>query len=222
MSRPRLLTATTIGAVALHIAFAFMVAPEDAVQGPSQRIFYVHVPSAWIGFLALGVLFVASIVYLRTRDPRYDEIASASAAVGAVFITGVLITGPLWARAAWGVFWVWDPRLTSFFVLWLIVVSYLLLRRQVTEPGRRARYSAVLGIMGFLDVPIVYLSVSWWRGLHPAQVVVTREGPQMPLAMLATLGVGLISFTLLYLCAMRSRLRVERLSASALDEEAAE
>lgn len=218
----RVLGVATVVAVALQAWFAFVVAPEDTVQGPPQRIFYVHVPSAWVGFLALGVLFGASIAYLRTRNPRYDDIASASASVGLVFITGVLVTGPLWARPIWGVFWVWDPRLTSFFVLWLVCVSYVLLRRQVSEPSRRARYSAVVGIVGFLDVPVVYLSVSWWRGQHPAQVIITRDGPQMPAAMLAALAVGLIAFTLLYLYAMTVRVRVGQLTESARDEEEAE
>jgi heme exporter protein C len=211
-----------IGAAAGLVLLAWLalaVAPEDTVQGPPQRIFYVHVPSAWIGFLALGVVFAASIAYLRTRNPVYDDIAGASGAVGAVFITGVLVTGPLWARPAWGVFWVWDPRLTSFFVLWLLAASYLTLRRQVTEPGRRARYSAVLGIVGFLDVPVVYLSVSWWRGLHPAQVVITRDGPQMPAAMLATLAVGLVAFTALFLYLTALRIHIGQLTESVRDRE---
>jgi heme exporter protein C len=199
--------------------FVFVVAPEDAAQGPPQRIFYIHVPSAWVGFLALAVVFGASIAYLRTRNLRYDEVASASAAVGVVFITAVLLTGPLWARPAWGVFWVWDPRLTSFFVLWLLAVSYLTLRRQISEPDRRARYSAVVGIVGFLDVPIVYLSVNWWRGQHPAQVVITSRGPQMPSAMVVALLVGLIAFTLLYLYALRVRISVGRLAELTQAEE---
>lgn len=218
MSR-RVLGAATVGGMLLLAWFAFVVAPEDAVQGPPQRIFYIHVPSAWVGFLALAVVFGASIGYLRTRNIRYDEVASASAAVGVVFITAVLLTGPLWARPAWGVFWVWDSRLTSFFVLWLLSVSYLSLRRQISEPDRRARYSAVVGIVGFLDVPVVYLSVSWWRGQHPAQVVVTSQGPQMPSVMVVALLVGLAAFTLLYLYTLRVRISVGRLAELAHAEE---
>ncbi|GIU98787.1 MAG: hypothetical protein KatS3mg014_0403 [Actinomycetota bacterium] len=140
------------------LAMAFWYAPEDANQGPVQRIFYIHVPSAWIGFLAFAVVFVASIAFLATGARRFDELAASSAEVGIVFTTAVLITGPLWGRPIWGIYWTWDPRLTSFLMLWLIYLSYLVLRGYVPEPIRRARFSAVLGIVGFLDVPIVYLS----------------------------------------------------------------
>lgn len=218
-NRRRLLGVATLSAMATLVWMAFVVAPEDAVQGPPQRIFYIHVPSAWVSFLALGVVFGASIGYLRTRNLRLDAIASASAEIGVLFISGVLITGPLWARPTWGVYWEWDPRLTSFFVLWLIFVAYLTLRRQVPEPARRARYSAVLGIVGFLDVPVVYLSVTWWRGVHPGQVVITEDGPQMPAQMLAALMVGLAAFSLLYLYLLTVRVRVGQLAEAAAELE---
>jgi len=201
--------AAAAGMAALAVTALLLVAP-DAVQGPPQRIFYIHVPSAWVGFLALAVVFVASVRYLVTGDPRHDDLASASAGLGVLFTTGVLLTGPLWARPVWGAYWVWDPRLTSFFVLWLVYLSYLALRRQVTDPVRRARYSAVLGVLGFLDVPIVYMSVNWWRGMHPEQVVITADGPGMPAAMLATLLLGLATFTLFYLYLLAIRLGVAR------------
>jgi len=205
--------------VLLYMALVF--APEDAAQGPAQRIFYIHVPSAWIGFLGFFVVFVASIAFLATRKRRWDDIASASASIGVVFTTGVLITGPLWGRPVWGVYWTWDPRLTSFLMLWLIYVSYLVLRGYVPEPERRARYSAVLGIVGFLDVPIVYLSVRWWRSEHPLQLVFQRGG--LPSQMLLSLFVGLAAFTLLYAYLMSVKLRVGRLSdrAEEFEEEVA-
>ena len=191
------------------LVLALFVAPQDAVQGPAQRIFYIHVPSAWVGFLAFFVVFFASIRLLMTGDRRFDDIASASAAVGMVFTTAVLITGPLWARSVWGVYWTWDPRLTSFLLLWLIYLSYLVLRGYVPEPERRARYSAVVGIVGFLDVPIVYLSVRWWRAEHPSQLIFTRGG--LPASMLVVLLIGVASFTLLYLYLLSVRLRITRL-----------
>jgi heme exporter protein C len=211
----------TVIAFAVLFYMALVFAPEDAEQGPAQRIFYVHVPSAWIGFLAFFVVFVASIAYLATRKRRYDEIASASASIGVVFTTGVLITGPLWGRPVWGVYWTWDPRLTSFLMLWLIYVSYLVLRGYVPEPATRARYAAVLGIVGFLDVPIVYLSVRWWRSEHPLQLVFQRGG--LPAEMLISLFVGLAAFTLLYAYLMSVKLRVGRLRdrAEAFEEEVA-
>jgi heme exporter protein C len=193
------------------LAFAALAyAPEDLHQGPPQRIFYVHVPAAAMGFLAFGVVFVASILVLATGKRRYDDLAAASAEVGVVFMTGVMLTGPLWGRPVWGVYWSWDPRLTTSFLLWLIFVSYLAVRGYVTDPGRRARFSAVLGIVGFLDVPLVYFSVRWWRALHPDYVLVTKGGPQLPGEMLAALMVGFAAFALLFAYSLRLRLRVER------------
>jgi heme exporter protein C len=196
----------TAVAMAVLLAGALWYAPTDRLQGPSQRIFYIHVPAAWIGMLAFLVVFVASIGYLTTRASRWDRLAASSAEVGVVFTTGVMVTGPLWARPVWGVYWDWDPRLTSFFVLWLLYLSYLVLRSYVPEPTRRARYSAVLGIVAFLDVPLVYVSVRWWRTLHPEPVVVNAEGPQLPGSMLAVLLTGIVAFTLLYTLLLRLRI----------------
>ncbi|MFA5787914.1 MAG: cytochrome c biogenesis protein [Actinomycetota bacterium] len=216
--RRRALGFGTLVGLGVLVWAAFAYAPQDIKQGPSQRIFYIHVPSAWIAFLAFAVVFGASIAFLATRNHRWDQVAVSSAEIGTVFTTAVLVTGPLWARPVWGVYWSWDPRLTSVLVLWLIYLSYLALRGYVVEPDRRARFSAVLGIVGFLDVPIVYLSVRWWRALHPNYVVLARGGPQMPGAMLATLMIGIAAFTLLYLYLMALRLRVERLRANDLEE----
>lgn len=199
--------------LAVLLAMAFWYAPEDANQGAAQRIFYIHVPSAWIGFLAFAVVFVASIAFLATGQRRFDDLAASSAEVGVVFTTAVLITGPLWGRPVWGVYWTWDPRLTSFLMLWLIYLSYLVLRGYVPEPIRRARFSAVLGIVGFLDVPIVYLSARWWRSEHPTQFVV--EGGELPPEMLVTMLVGVVAFTFIYLYLLSVRQRVARLRAAA-------
>jgi heme exporter protein C len=202
---PVLATTTALSMAALLLG-ALVWAPTDRVQGDVQRIFYIHVPAAWIGMLGFAVVFVASSAYLVTRSARWDRLAASSAEVGVVFTTGVMVTGPLWARPIWGVYWDWDPRLTSFFVLWLLYVAYLVLRGYVTEPSRRARYSAVLGIVAFLDVPLVYVSVRWWRSLHPGPVVANPDGPQLPGAMLAVLLVGMAAFTLLYLLLVRLRI----------------
>ncbi len=214
----RALGILTLVTIPTLLFLAFVYAPEDAVQGPAQRIFYIHVPSAWIGFLAFFVVFVSSIAFLATGARRYDDIASSSAEVGVVFTTAVLITGPLWGRPVWGVYWTWDPRLTSFLMLWLIYLSYLVLRGYVPDPARRARYSAVIGIVGFLDVPIVYLSVRWWRSEHPLQLVFQRGG--LPAQMLVTLMVGLAAFTLMYLYLMSVRVRTRRLQETSSEEVA--
>jgi heme exporter protein C len=207
----------TVVTMPVLLVMAFWYAPEDANQGAAQRIFYIHVPSAWIGFLAFAVVFVASIAFLATGARRWDDLASGSAEVGVVFTSAVLITGPLWGRPVWGVYWTWDPRLTSFLMLWLIYLSYLVLRGYVPEPIRRARFSAVLGIVGFLDVPIVYLSARWWRSEHPTQFVV--EGGALPAEMLVTMLVGVVAFTFLYLYLLSVRRQVARLRAAAELEE---
>jgi heme exporter protein C len=207
--RRSVLGAFTAASLLVLLALALFVAPEDEAQGVAQRIFYIHVPSAWVGFLAFFVVFVASIRFLMTGERRFDDIAASSASVGMVFTTAVLITGPLWGRSVWGVYWTWDPRLTSFMLLWLIYLSYLVLRGYVPEPERRARYSAVVGIVGFLDVPIVYLSVRWWRAQHPSQLIFAHGG--LPMSMLVVLLIGVVSFTLLYLYLLSVRLHVSLL-----------
>lgn len=204
-------------ALAAFAYFAFVFAPEDEFQGAMQRIFYIHVPSAWICFVAFGVTFASSIAYLSSRKEKWDTIAASSAEIGTVFTTVVLATGMMWGHAIWGVYWSWEPRLTSFLVLWLMYLGYLAVRSYVPDPARRARFSAVIGIIAFIDVPIIYLSVNWWRTLHPQQVVVTGGGPHMPTTMLIALMVGLATFSLVYVYLMRLRLDVARL-ATELEE----
>lgn len=204
-------------ALAAFAYFAFVFAPEDEFQGAMQRIFYIHVPSAWICFVAFGVTFASSIAYLSSRKEKWDTIAASSAEIGTIFTTAVLATGMMWGHAIWGVYWSWEPRLTSFLVLWLMYLGYLAVRAYVPDPARRARFSAVIGIIAFIDVPIIYLSVNWWRTLHPQQVVVTGGGPHMPTTMLIALMVGLATFSLVYVYLMRLRLDVARL-ATELEE----
>jgi heme exporter protein C len=192
-------------AVALYMALWF--APREATMGDVQRIFYFHVPSAWIGFLAFFVVFVGSVLYLLKRDHRWDAVARSSAEIGVVFTTLVLLTGPLWAKEAWGAYWVWDARLTTTLVLWLIYIGYLMLRSAVDD-ARRARMAAVVGIVGFMDVPIIYFSVVWWRTQHPTLLVADSGG--LDPAMTATLMVALLSFTLLYAWLLIARVRLEQ------------
>ena len=188
-----------------------LYAPTERVQGDVQRIFYVHLPLAWNAYLAFLVVFVASIAYLWRRRPWWDALARASAEVGLVFTTLVLITGSLWARPIWGTWWSWDARLTTSLILWFIYVGYLMLRGSVTDERRAARYAAVVGIVGFVDVPIIHQSVVWWRTLHPESVVLAPGGPAMPAAMLGALVISLIAFTLLYGLLVRLRLQAELL-----------
>ncbi len=151
------------------------VAPREATMGEIQRIFYYHVPSAWTSFLCFFANFIASVVYLARRNLKADAFAASTAEVGVVFCTVVLVTGPLWARPVWGIWWTWDARLTTTLVLWLIYVSYLILRRYSTGQARPT-LAAALAIFGFLDVPIVYMSIRWWRTQHPQPVIAGGQG----------------------------------------------
>ncbi len=149
----------------------FMVAPTDSVLGHVQRVFYFHVPIAIMSFLAFFVVFVGSLMYLINRTPKWDALAHASAEVGVVFVTLALLTGIIWARPVWNTWWTWEPRLTTTMILWLIYVAYLMVRSYAPNPSKGAIYAAVMGIIGFVDVPIVYYSVVWWRSIHPSPVV---------------------------------------------------
>ncbi len=206
------LSGLTMVAMLAAMYAALLYAPTERVQGHVQRIFYVHVPLAWNAYLAFFVVFVASIVYLWKRSAWWDALARASAEIGLVFTTLVLITGSLWARPIWGTWWSWDARLTTTLILWFIYVGYLMLRSSVADEARAARYSAVLGIIGFVDVPIIHQSVVWWRTLHPEPVVLAAGGPAMPPSMLVVLGVSLLAFTVLYAFLTRLRMEAEELA----------
>jgi len=149
---------------------AMFVAPADQMQGEVYRIIYYHVPSAWTAFIFFSINFVASIVYLIRRNPKADAVAVAAAEVGVVFCTVVLVTGPLWARPVWGIWWTWDIRLTSTLVLWLIYVSYLILRR-FSQGDQMPVLASALAVFGALDMPLVYFSIWFFRTQHPQPVI---------------------------------------------------
>lgn len=195
-------------AMVTALYFAFIFAPTEATMGDVQRIFYFHVPSAWAAFLAFGVVFVASIQWLRTKEQKWDEMAVSATEVGIVFCTIALLTGSIWAKPTWGTWWDWDPRLTTTLILWLIYVSYLMLRTTVENPARRASLSAVVGIVGFIDVPVVFMSIRWWRTIHP--VVLGTGGFDMAPPMVITLMVCLAAFSLLFCHFLRLRMSLER------------
>jgi heme exporter protein C len=173
----------------------FIYVPTEANMGAVQRIFYFHVPLAWLAFVAFFIVFVCSIGYLRKRNSKWDRVASSSAEVGIIFTTLFLISGSIWAKPIWGVWWTWEPRLTSALVLWLIYIAYLLIRSYVSNKEQGARFSAVVGIVGFLDVPIVALAISLWPTNHPPALVF--EGGLAP-SMLATLLVSIAAFSVLF------------------------
>jgi heme exporter protein C len=201
-----------IGAVALMLLAAgaiFLYAPSDALQGPEQRIFYLHVSSAIAAFACFAVVLVGGIVYLRKESLTADRLARSAAVAGVVFTTVTLVMGMFWARPVWNTWWTWDARLTSTLVLWIIYAGYLLVRR-LAEPGRQAaRIAAVVGIFGFIDVPVVYFSVTWWRTLHPGPVV-TRNA--LPPEMLATFLFTMVCTLLLAAVMIAIRYRIETLT----------
>ena len=201
------LMATLILSVGIYMAFVYV--PADRVQGDAQRIFYVHVPMAWLAYLAFAVIFVGSVGYLWKRSMRMDRLARASAELGFLFTTLVLVTGSIWGRPIWNAWWSWDARLTTTLILWFIYLGYFVLRSYAGDRERGARYAAVLGIVGAIDIPIIHLSVTWWRTLHPEPIVLNTSGPNLPNSMLATLLVCFAGFTLLYIYLLVQKYRVE-------------
>ena len=184
-------------------------APREATMGEIQRIFYYHVPSAWTSFLCFFANFIASIVYLAWRNLKADAFAVSTAEVGVVFCTVVLVTGPLWARPVWGIWWTWDARLTTTLVLWLIYVSYLILRRYSTGQATPT-LAAALAIFGFLDVPIVYMSIRWWRTQHPQPVIAGGQGSGLDPRMWAAVLWNWAAFMALAALLIWVRYRLER------------
>ena len=168
-----------LGVAALFFAAgyaALFIAPDEATMHAIQRIFYFHVPGALTGFVAFFVVFISNIAYLVGRKPKWDWLGVSAAEVGLAFCTVNLVTGPIWAKPVWGIWWTWDARLTSTFVLWLLYISYLLLRSLLADPQRRAVFCAVFGIFAFLDVPLVYFSIRLWRTQHPQPVMLGGQG----------------------------------------------
>ncbi len=196
-------------AVPIGLYFAFIYAPVEARMGIVQKIFYFHVASAWVGFFAFFITFLMSIAFLISRKFIFDDIAEASAEVGLIFTTIVLLTGPIWAKPTWGAYWTWDPRLTTTLILWFIYVGYILLRQYIADVNQRAKFSAALGIIGFIDVPIVFLSIRLWRTIHPN--VVQKGGGGLHPDMLTSLFVCLGIFTIIYVALLLKRLLISSL-----------
>jgi heme exporter protein C len=206
--------------VALYAIFA--VAPVEEQMGIVQKIFYFHLPTWWATYLGFVTCAVCSAVYLKNRDERWDAVAVAAAEVGMLFCTIGLITGPLWARKAWGVWWTWDPRLTSTMLIALVFLAYLVLRSFGGQSDVEKRFAAGLAIVGVLDIPIIRYSVQRWRGTHPT--VVTGKGGGIDDAMKPALYISVALFLVLVVTLIWMRARSERLRqrVEAIELEAAE
>ena len=203
-----LLPAISGAALLAALTMVFLYAPREATMGDVQRIFYFHVASAWVGFFAFFVTFVAGVVYLARGERRWDILALSSVEIGLTFISMTVITGSLWARPVWGTYWTWEPRLTISAVQLLIYVAYGMLRAAIESPEQRARFSAVYGIVAFVTVPLSWFAIRWWRTIHPD---VLTGGGEMTITprMVHTLLVSLAAFTLLYVTLLRQRMRLE-------------
>src|SRR5438552_7314236 len=189
--------AALAGLAAVYV-LALGFTPVEARQGVAQKIFYLHVPAAWSALIAFSLVGVTSALYLWLHDPRLDRFAAASAEVGVAFSAVMLTTGPIWAKPIWGTWWTWDARLTLTLFLFFLFIGYLALRASVHDPAERARFSAVVGILGMLLVPFIHLSVYLFRTLHPQPIVLKPSAPSLPPEMLRTLLVSTLVFTLLY------------------------
>ena len=205
----------TFIAVGASVFMTFGYAPEHLVQGDLQRIFYAHVSTAMICYVAFIIVAVGGVMYLARRDSKWDRLARAAALLGVVFTTIVLLTGCIWGTRVWGSCWTWDPRLTTTLVLWFVYVGYLMLRSYIDGPEQRRRIAAIVGIVGAVVVPVNYLSVFWWRTLHPPSTIVVAGGGGLGPEMLQTLTVTFFAFMLLFGLLLRLQVRVERLSDAA-------
>ena len=202
-------------AVAMVSASLWLVvarAPVESVMGPVQKIVYIHVPSAIAASIAFAITFAAGVAYLATRQWQWDALGAASAEIGLVFATIVMVTGPLWARSAWNTWWTWEPRLTTFFILWILYAAYLIIRASL-HGGSRRTISAVMGVMFAVLIPIVYMSVTWWRGsLHPRSVSMTGD-------MRFVLQFSILAWLCFYAAALERRFRLEWAAEAAAREE---
>ncbi len=212
--------ALTLGlaGVALTILFhwqVFFFVPTEASMGIVQRIFYIHLPAAWVAFFAFGIVALCSAVYLWLGEEKLDQAARSAAEGGIIFTTIVLTSGPLWGKIAWGTWWSWEPRLTLTLLLWFIYLGYFMVRNATDNPERGKKFAAVVGIVGALNIPLIHLSVLWFRSLHPQPVVARVDGPQLHPDMLTTLFTALGAWTLLFLALFLLRYGVARLESSA-------
>ena len=211
----RLLSICVFAAMLLALAAVFLYAPTEREMGNVQRIFYFHVPAAMTAFAAFFLVFIASIAYLKTRQVRWDRIAIAAAELGVLFSTINLVTGPLWAKPVWGVFWRWEPRLTTMLITFAMYAAYLMVRSYASgHADQMRRYAAVLGIVAFVNIPLVHYSVDLWA---PEQQLHPQRGIQMATEMAQTKYLCYAAFGLLFFYLMKLRVELER-SAAILEE----
>lgn len=189
----------------------FFYVPTEREMGVMQRIYYIHIPTAWIGEMAFGIVALCSLLYLWLKDERLDAIALSAAEIGFVFLTATLVAGPLWAKLAWGTWWVWDARLAFTLLLWLIWLGYFAVRGATDEPEQGKRLAAVLAVVGAVDVPLIHMSVYWFRTQHPKPVMMNPEGPTADFEIGMTVMAGVFAFTIFFFGLLLYRYQFERM-----------
>src|SRR5580698_3066211 len=206
---PSLHMAVTLVWLSIATYMSFLYAPQEETMGEVQRIFYIHASAGETALIAYFLVFFGSIAFLWKRWDAADDFAYGAAEVGFIFCTGVLVTGPLWAKPAWGIWWTWDPRLTLTFLLWLLYIAYLMLRSYVTSPSRAAVLGAVVSILGAVDAPIDYMAIRWWRTQHPQPVIFggQQSDPRIIITLFVEMGALFCLFTYL----LRQYMRVAAL-----------
>src|SRR6185436_18644274 len=202
--------------LAAGMVMGFGVAPRETTQGNVQRIMYLHVPTAWVAYLAFGVVLAASVAYLARRRAGADRLAHASAEVGVMFTGVTIAAGSIWGKPTWGTWWTWDARLTSVAILFVMYLGYLLLRGMIEDRERAARYCAVLGVIAALDIPLVHFSVYWWRTLHQPPSLLKPGPATMSQGIMAALLVNIVAWALLYVYFVAKRAGVLRRAEEAL------
>jgi heme exporter protein C len=204
---------TVLGGILVLVALwmVFFYAPTEREMGVMQRIYYIHVPTAWLGELGIGLLALCSLGYLWLRDDRLDAIAVSAAELALLFSTATLGAGPLWAKLAWGTWWVWDARLSFFLVLWFINIGYFMLRGAAESPEQGKRFAAILALVAAADVPLIHMSVYWFRTQHPKPVVMNPEGPTAAAEIVQTLLLSTLAFTVLFAGLLLYRYGFERM-----------
>ena len=217
MARDALLVASA-ALMGLTLYLVFFWVPTEQNLGVSQRIFYFHVPLAWLGMLSILVVAASSALYLVTGKDRWDSLAYATAELGVLFLSVLLITGVIWNRPTWGVWWTWDARLTTTLILWFIYVAYLMVRSYAPKGSQGARYGAIVALVGAIDTPIIYMATVWWRTVHPQMNIgpLAQSGGLDPRMQIGVL-VSVVTFTVLYLYMAIERYSLKRTEA-ALDD----
>lgn len=213
---PRLHDSLALGAVLVALGFS-LFSPPDVVQGDLTRMMYIHVPSIITAYVAFGLTTVATIGYLLTRNLRWDRWAAASAEVGVVFLGMAIVTGMIWGKPVWGVWWTWDARLTTTALMFFIYLGYLGLRRSITAPESRANRSALLGIVAVVQIPIVHFSVLWWNTLHQAPTILRPGDPQIDAPLATALLVGIVAFLVVFSTLLRRRLALSSIEDTLRD-----